>query len=87
MIWNLKEHSDNTALRDEFGSSLTYGELYKISDIISSKIGRRCLVFCLCRNEIGSVVGYVSFFNGKIPAVMANSHLEDSTTADLLKRC
>lgn len=83
-MWDFKKFSGNTAIIDEFGSSLTYAELEEATDIISNAIDKRCLVFCLCKNEIGSVVGYVAFVQHDIVPVLLNVHLENSLLENLL---
>ena len=85
IIWNLKCYEGRTALIDEFGNQLSYGQLAEESDALAKIIGERCLVFCLCRNEIGSVLGYVSFLNHSIVPVLLNSHLEHELLQNLLK--
>lgn len=84
MIWNLENYSHNSALVDEFGVTLTYSELKEESEKIGALIGNRCIVFSLCRNEIGSILGYVAFINGEIPPVLLNSHLEKDLLENLL---
>lgn len=83
-MWDLKIFTNNTAIRDEYGSQLTYEELNAEADKVYGRIGTRCLVFSLCRNEIGSIVGYVSFLNHGIVPVLLNSHLEKDLLANLL---
>lgn len=84
-IWNLQDHRGKTALIDEFGTQMTYEELNSEASTLSDKIGHRCLVFALCRNEVGSVIGYTAFINNGIVPVMVNSHLEEELLQNLLK--
>lgn len=84
-IWNLEQFKDNTAIIDEFGNELSYSALKSESNNLAKIVGKRCLVFCLCRNEIGSVLGYVSFINNAIVPVMLNSHLEEKLLNNLLE--
>ena len=84
-IWNLQQHKGNTALIDDFGNQMTYDVLNSESYILYEKVGHRCLVFILCRNEIGSVLGYTAFINNGIVPIMVNSHLEDVLLENLLK--
>lgn len=84
-IWNLEEHKCNTALADEFGNQMTYNTLNAEAYALAERIGHRCLVFSLCRNEIGSVLGYTAFINNGIVPVMVNSHLEEMLLENLLK--
>lgn len=84
MLWDLAEFADNTAVIDNRGNTLTYAALKHETEALAQKIGRRCLVFSLCRNEIGSLIGYIAFLNGNIPPVMLNSSLDEALLADLL---
>lgn len=84
-IWNLENHKNKTALQDEFGHSMSYDALNAEAQTLADKIGHRCLVFSLCRNEIGSVIGYTAFINNGIVPVMVNSHLEEMLLENLLK--
>lgn len=84
-IWNLEDHKGKTAVIDEFGNQVTYDVLNSEACVLSNIIGHRCLVFLLCRNEIGSVLGYTAFINNGIVPVMVNSHLEKMLLENLLK--
>ncbi|MBR5166502.1 MAG: AMP-binding protein [Salinivirgaceae bacterium] len=83
-IWNLLQHKGKIALIDEFGNQMTYDVLNSEASNLFERIGRRCLVFLLCRNEIGSVLGYTAFINNGIVPVMVNSHLEETLLQNLL---
>ena len=83
-IWDLGKHAGRVALLDENDRSLTYGELDAEALRLAGAIGHRCLVFSLCRNEIGSVLGYTAFINNGIVPVMVNSHLEGQLLENLL---
>ena len=84
-IWKLEEHAGKTALTDESGVQVTYDTLNTEANRLAERIGHRCLVFSLCRNTIGSVLGYTAFLNGGIVPVMVNSHLEESLLRNLLE--
>ena len=83
-IWDFGKFGQSTALIDENGNTMTYCELNDESKRLSDVVGDRCLVFSLCRNEIGSVLGYASFMNNSIVPVMLNSHLETTLLENLL---
>lgn len=85
-VWNLEQFKGSTAIIDEFGNKLTYESLKKESDNLAKTAGSRCLVFCLCRNEIGSILGYVSFINNEIVPVLLNAQLEEELLNTLLKK-
>ena len=84
-IWNLTAFEDRTALLDEDGESMTYGQLWTEGDELAKAVGDRCLAFILCRNSIGSVLGYTAFLNHGIVPVMVNSHLEGTLLSNLLE--
>ena len=84
-IWDLEKFKENIALIDEFGKSLTYGQLNANANALAETIGHRCLVFSLCSNTIGSVIGYTAFVNNGIVSVQVSSHLEEGLLEILLK--
>lgn len=84
-IWDLERYGNNIAILDEKGNKITYSVLNSEAYILSERIGHRCLVFALCRNEIGSVLGYTAFINNGIVPVMVNSHLEEVLLQNLLE--
>ena len=84
-MWNLDQFKDNLAVIDEYGMSLTYDQLNAEASALADVIGHRCLVFSLCRNEIGSVLGYTAFINNGIVPVIINSHLEELLLENLLE--
>lgn len=84
MIWNLKQFGNRTALLDDNGKAITYNQLSDETSALAKKIGHRCLVFVLCRNTIGSVLGYVSFVNNGIVALLLNSNFDDTLLSKLI---
>ena len=84
-IWNLEDQKGKTALIDEYGGEMTYDVLNLEANALAERIGHRCLVFSLCRNEIGSVLGYTAFVNNGIVPVMVNSHLDETLLNNLMK--
>lgn len=84
-IWDLTVQSGKLALIDELGEQMTYDTLNSEAQILADKVGHRCLVFSLCRNEMGSVIGYTGFVNNGIVPVMVSSHLEEELLDNLLK--
>lgn len=84
-IWDLEQFGSDTALCDESGVRLTYSVLHQEAEVLYGIIGSRCLVFSLCRNTIGSVIGYVSFVNHDVVSVQLNSNLDDAQLRYLLE--
>lgn len=84
-MWDFLEYADNACLIDEHGSILTYGDLWSEENRLWNVVGHRCLVFCLCKNEIGAVVGYVSFIEHRVVPVLLNSNLDQELLDSLIK--
>lgn len=84
-IWNLNQFKNNIALIDEYGIHLTYEQLNFEATALADTIGHRCLVFSLCRNKIGSVIGYTGFLNSGIVTCQLSSNMERGLLDDLLK--
>lgn len=84
-MWEFRKFAANIALKDEYGNVLSYGELNEKAKNLTEVIGKRCLVFCLCENRIGSVIGYVACINGQIVPVLLNAHLERELLSNLLE--
>lgn len=85
MMWNFKPFADRTAIIGDDGTAVTYRELGQWGDKIAQAAERRCLVFSLCTNQVGSVVGYTAFLNHGVVPVMLSAHLEDGLLEHLLE--
>jgi long-chain acyl-CoA synthetase len=80
----LLSFKNNTAVITDKGETLSYGELYNFAEELYQQIGKRCLVFSLCKNEPGSFAGYVSFLTKKIVPLLLDASLETGYVQDLL---
>ena len=83
-VWDLCRFDTRTAATDDSGRSITYRQLNDEAQALSETIGKRCLVFSLCRNEIGSLLGYVAFLNNKIVTAQFSSNLDRTLLNDLM---
>ncbi len=84
-MWNLDKYRNNIALYLESGERINYAQLSEYCNFLTQNINSRCLVFNLCRNEIGSLVGYVGFLNAKIVPLMLKSDLDSELLNELIK--
>lgn len=84
-MWKFEEYAANTAVIDEYGTNLSYHKLNEENLKLSQMIGRRCLTFCLCKNSVGSIIGYTAFINSNIPTALLNAHLDKEMLNALLK--
>ena len=76
---------DKTAVITEDEGSLTYGEINAFSESIKKLIPDRCMVFCLCRNTIGSLCGYLAFVDNEIVPVMLDAGIDSQFLAGLIR--
>ena len=83
-MWNFSEFGSASALLDDKGIMLSYSELEAADKTLAEIIEKRCLVFSLCENTIGSVVGYTAFLNYKIVPVLLNAHLDRTLLKNLI---
>lgn len=83
-MWDFKKFGNRAAVIDEDGTTVSYEQLEQEGRRIADVIIERCLVFSLCENTIGSVLGYSAFVNHKIVPVLLNSHLERELLENLL---
>lgn len=84
MLWDLAKYAENTAVITESGDKITYGQMLRASGALVEHIPGRCLVICLCRNEFGSLLGYVSFVNHGIVPIMVDAGLDRALLASLI---
>lgn len=84
-FWSFEQYRDHVAVINENGIQLTYDQLIAEGGKLADAAGHRCLVFILCENSIGSLLGYAAFLNHGIVPVMLSSHLETGLLDNLLR--
>lgn len=72
------------ALKDNEGYILTYGELVKEVRSFCPDIKTGAVVFQLCKNTVGSIVGYLSFVERGIVPLMLSSKTDNELLESLL---
>ncbi len=69
-----KKDADKVAVIDNAGHRITYSQLINLSLEIGEKTDSRSIVFCLCKNEAGSLAGYIGFIeNDTIPLTLSSN--------------
>lgn len=69
-----KKIQDKTAVIDDTGESLSYGQLCANATKLKEALPYRTLVFILAENCIGSLIGYTSFLsNHVVPLIISNN--------------
>ncbi|MHC1773989.1 MAG: AMP-binding protein [Lentimicrobium sp.] len=82
-----EQHSlSKTAIITEAGGMITYGDINNFSDSVNKVIRHRCLVFCLCRNTPGSLLGYFAFISNKVVPVLLDSKTDPDMLAGLIDK-
>lgn len=85
-FWDtLEQYGTRTALISQEGNAVSYKELVRRADEIGQTIGRRCLVFSMCRNCVDSVIGYIGILRRRAVSVMIAEHIAPELLADLLE--
>lgn len=78
-IFNITEKPQNSpALLSDGGIAVTYGELQRQIEIIGKKISGRCLIFFMCKNEPGSVVGYAGALGNEAVPLLLDEGLKEA---------
>lgn len=68
-----KKDSTSLALVDNEGNRITYGLLAEEMSAIGEKIESRTVIFILCKNTIGAMIGYLGFIdNNAVPLTLSS---------------
>lgn len=84
-MFDLNKYSNNTAVITDKGEQLTYSELNAEIAKLVEKITDKGLLFCLCENRIGSLVGYVACMEHHIPIVLLDGSKDLSVLKTLVE--
>lgn len=83
-MWKFEETQANIAAIDDSGTALTYRQLDAEGQELAGHAGGRCLVFCLCRNDLGSLIGYTAFLNHQIVPALLSADMDAEMLRSLL---
>ena len=80
-----EKYAQNIALFSDNDQIIRYSDILNFSDRLKKNIEVRSLVFCLCENTIGSLIGYFSFMsNGTVP-LMLDASIDQVMLNSLIK--
>ncbi|PXV87787.1 acyl-CoA synthetase (AMP-forming)/AMP-acid ligase II [Lachnotalea glycerini] len=79
-----KSYSDRVLALDEKNRVVTYQELDSFAEEFYQNIGKKSLVFILCSNTIGSLLGYLSCLKTGVVPLMLASHIHEKLLTRLL---
>ncbi len=80
-----KKKSDSLALIDNEGNRVTYGSLVGLMNSVGKNVESRALVFILCKNTVGSMIGYLGFIENNAVPVTLNAKIDDDLLNNLLR--
>jgi len=83
-MWNFENTSEAVAAIDDSGAALSYRQLADEGRALAERVGGRCLVFCLCQNDFGSLIGYTAFLNHQIVPALLPAELDAELLRSLL---
>jgi len=74
---------DKIAIKDDSGYVLTYGEVCGAIDAFAALNLPRCVIFCLCENCAGSLIGYMAFENNRQVPLLLSAGLDQELRVNL----
>lgn len=77
-MFDLCSFKDRIACITSSGEQFSYGEINDLTLRIQEHLESHQLVFCLCRNNIESVSGYVAFINNDDVTLLLDAHMEQT---------
>lgn len=80
----LNKYINNIAIIDDNDFELTYKDLFSLSDSLNKHLSERSLVFTLCENTIGSMIGYFSFLNNRHVQLMLDATIDSIRLQNLI---
>lgn len=86
MFLNVDKHNqEKIAIKDDSGYSLTYRDVCRTIDEFDALELPRSVVFCLCENCAGSLIGYMAFENNKQVPLLLSASLDEGLRNNLEK--
>lgn len=84
MFLNVNKHDQSKiAIKDDSGYCLTYADICRTVEEFKALNLPRSIVFCLCENCAGSLVGYLAFENNKQVPLLLSAKLDDELRENL----
>ena len=84
MFLNVDNHNQNkTAIKDDSGYTLSYADVCRIIEEFDALNLPRSVIFCLCENCAGSLIGYMAFENNKQVPLLLSVGLDEGLRSNL----
>lgn len=85
-MWNLKKYSNNVAIIEDNSRKTTYAQLNTCCIKFASYIPKRSLIFNLCSNSLGGLIGYIGSLNNKIVPLMLDKDIDDGLLKNFIQQ-
>ena len=82
--FELNKYINNIAIIDDNDVELTYNDLFSLSDSLIKHLTVKSLIFTLCENTIGSIIGYFTFLNNKHVQLMLDATIDPIKLQNLI---
>ena len=79
-----KQKKTSTALIDNEGNSITYGDLAEKMPELGKQVEPRSVVFILCKNTVGAMLGYLSFIENNAVSLNLSSKIDNALLSSLI---
>lgn len=84
-VFQLLERFDgNTCIVTDAGREVSYALLLEASGKIARQLKTGSMAFCLCRNQVESVAGYLAFLHAHVPVLLLDANRNKDLVNDLL---
>ena len=84
MFLNVDKHNQNKmAIKDDSGYTLTYADVCRTIEEFDALNIPRSVIFCLCENCAGSLIGYMAFENNKQVPLLLSAGLDEGLRNNL----
>lgn len=80
-----KRPRERMAIKDDSGYTLSYGDACDAIGAFSALELPRCVIFCLCENCAGSLIGYMAFENDRQVPLLLSASLDAELRGNLEK--
>lgn len=80
-----EQKREKIAVVDEKGRELSYGDICDFISDFGKKIVYRSVMFCLCDNEIGSLVGYLGCLSNKTVPLLISANIDRELLNNLME--
>lgn len=86
MFLNIDQQKKTSiALVDNEGNSITYGELAEKMVMVGKMVEPRSIIFILCKNTVGAMIGYLGFIENEAIPLNLSSKIDGTLLRSLMK--